>query len=64
MSLLYELGEGASEEALKPGSGALGQMALGALLPFLLLTSEILLVDSCDAHLSEDLDRHHCVLFL
>lgn len=32
MSLLYELGEGASEEALKPGTGALGQLALGAYL--------------------------------
>ena len=29
MTLLYELGEGAPEEALKPGSGALGQLALG-----------------------------------
>lgn len=29
VSLLYELGEGASEEALKAGSGALGQLALG-----------------------------------
>lgn len=29
VSLLYELGEGASEEALKAGSGALGQLAVG-----------------------------------
>lgn len=29
VSLLYELGEGASEEALKAGSKALGQLALG-----------------------------------
>ncbi len=29
VSLLYELGEGASEEALKAGSGPLGQLALG-----------------------------------
>ncbi|CAL8470725.1 g10267 [Coccomyxa elongata] len=29
VSLLYELGEGASEEALKASSGALGQLALG-----------------------------------
>jgi len=28
VTLLYELGEGAPEEALKPGSGALGQLAL------------------------------------
>lgn len=38
VSMLYELGEGAPEEALKPGSGALGQLALlllgsGAALP-------------------------------
>ena len=33
VTLLYELGEGASEEAFKPGSGALGQLALGELLP-------------------------------
>jgi exportin-T len=30
VSLLYELGEGAPEEALKPDSGALWQLALGA----------------------------------
>lgn len=29
VSLLYELGEGAPEEALKPGTGELGQLALG-----------------------------------
>ena len=27
--LLYQLGEGAAEETLKPGSGALGQLATG-----------------------------------
>ena len=27
--MLYQLGEGAPEETLKPGSGALGQMAAG-----------------------------------
>ena len=30
VTLLYQLGEGAPEETLKPGSGALGQMAAGA----------------------------------
>ena len=29
VTLLYELGEGAPEEALKPGSGMLGHLALG-----------------------------------
>ena len=29
MTLLYELGEGASEEAMKPGTGALAQLAQG-----------------------------------
>ena len=29
MSLLYQLGEGAAEETLKPGSGSLGQLATG-----------------------------------
>ncbi|KAL3158478.1 hypothetical protein ABBQ38_010710 [Trebouxia sp. C0009 RCD-2024] len=29
ISLLYQLGEGAAEETLKPGSGALGQLATG-----------------------------------
>ena len=33
ISLLYQLGEGAAEETLKPGSGALGQLATGSLLP-------------------------------
>lgn len=33
LSLLYQLGEGAAEETLKPGSGALGQLATGWLLP-------------------------------
>ena len=27
--MLYQLGEGAAEETLKPGSGALGQLATG-----------------------------------
>jgi exportin-T len=30
LTLLYELGEGAPEEAFKPGRGTLGQLALGA----------------------------------
>ena len=30
VTLLYELGEGAPEDAFKPGSGTLGQLALGA----------------------------------
>ena len=43
VSLLYELGEGASEEALKAGSGALGQLALGErLLPSLLTSGSYL----------------------
>lgn len=29
VTLLYQLGEGAAEETLKPGSGALGQLATG-----------------------------------
>lgn len=29
ITLLYELGEGASEEAMKPGTGALAQLAQG-----------------------------------
>lgn len=29
VTLLYELGEGASEEAMKPGTGALAQLAQG-----------------------------------
>lgn len=29
ITLLYQLGEGAAEETLKPGSGALGQLATG-----------------------------------
>ena len=29
ITMLYQLGEGAPEETLKPGSGALGQMAAG-----------------------------------
>ncbi len=29
ITLLYELGEGASEEAIKPGTGALAQLAQG-----------------------------------
>ena len=31
VTLLYQLGEGAAEETLKPGSGALGQLATGTL---------------------------------
>lgn len=30
ITLLYQLGEGAAEETLKPGSGTLGQLATGA----------------------------------
>lgn len=30
MTLLYHLGEGASEEALKPGTGIIAQLAIGA----------------------------------
>ena len=29
MTLLYELGEGAPEDAMKPGTGALAQLAQG-----------------------------------
>ena len=29
ITMLYQLGEGAAEETLKPGSGALGQLATG-----------------------------------
>lgn len=29
VTLLYELGEGASEDAMKPGTGALAQLAQG-----------------------------------
>ena len=33
ITLLYQLGEGAVEETLKPGSGALGQLAIGEASP-------------------------------
>ena len=34
VTLLYQLGEGAAEETLKPGSGALGQLATGKRLQY------------------------------
>ena len=43
VTLLFELGEGAPEDAFKPGSGTLGQLALGATppLPLLALYSKL-----------------------